>query len=735
VGLLDQPSRFHDNYHAAGRRTSTNAPIQCTLTLFASGTCLLDEVNRFNPMLDPSTSPLGQGHRSHFGIQVGGGTEQARYFLSASTEAEEGYLRMAGEDRRLLLEERGVSKLPTEQIRPNTLSSIRMRGNLGVNVGPRANVDVSATLVQGRFRRPNQTPFQYAAFGSGLGGSGAWLGGQTPASLFAVENSEEQLRFTGGLSGRWQVRPWLATRLNVGLDHSSARGAGLQRVGEGPLGANRTQGRRTVTRSATALLSGDMGATATALNDDRWLVRTSFGVQYNYRGFERVTATATGLPPGSAWVAGAAVTSGTEGLEETVVAGAFIEQTVGVRDKLFLSGAVRLDGASSFGRGMTMATYPKAGLSWLASREPWFPGKDWVETLRLRIAYGVAGLQPRPSDAIAIATPRSVVVDGSVVSGATRSSLGNPDLGPERQSEVELGFDVEAFRARLVISGTYYNQVSRDAIVARPLPASLGVGSRFENLGSVRNEGFELSATATVLERQQASLELLLSASTNDNKLLSLGEGVEAAAGSGIVVGYPLFGRWARPILGYEDRNGNGIIEADEVEIGEDPVFLGTTHPGYQVTSGATVWLAQQHIRLSALFEYRGDRIQYNLAEANRCTLRNCRGVNDPGASLREQAAAVAYAPPHRTIAGYFEDGSFLRWRELSVTLVAPPAVRGRIGASQASVTLAGRNLALWTPYRGLDPEINESPGLEAGGENPASPQTRYLTIRINLGF
>ena len=114
--------------------------------------------------------------------------------------------------------------------------------------------------------------------------------------------------------------------------------------------------------------------------------------------------------------------------------------------------------------------------------------------------------------------------------------------------------------------------------------------------------------------------------------------------------------------------------------------------------------------------------------------MNNCRGRNDPTASLAEQAAAVANILG--TQAGYMEDADFIKVREVALTYDAPAKLASRIGASSLSFTVAGRNLATWTKYKGLDPELNVS------GQNNfttadflTQPPVRYWIGRVNIAF
>jgi hypothetical protein len=114
--------------------------------------------------------------------------------------------------------------------------------------------------------------------------------------------------------------------------------------------------------------------------------------------------------------------------------------------------------------------------------------------------------------------------------------------------------------------------------------------------------------------------------------------------------------------------------------------------------------------------------------------LNNCRGRNDPTASLADQAAAVANILGSQ--AGYVQDAGYVKLREISLTYDVPTAWASKLHATSLSVTVSGRNLHTWTSYRGLDPELNE-----AGQNNFTTadfltqPPVRYWLARANLTF
>ena len=429
--------------------------------------------------------------------------------------------------------------------------------------------------------------------------------------------------------------------------------------------------------------------------------RTTIGAQYNRRGDQFTSTTGTGLLPGSETITGAATITGAERNLESVVAGVYAEQALSWRDRLFLSAALRSDGSSSFGTGFNTALYPKFRrlMVVLSDRD------GLLNSARSRTAYGASGVQPGSTAALTTYSLITVLTEGVSTSGAIPGAIGNADLRPERRAEFESGAEVELLGRRVSLEFTHYNRRSKDALIQYRLPSEVGVPSQWRNIGAVLNKGFEGLATVRLLQRTNLGASVTVTGSTNTNKIDAFGFEQLVIASPGLnAQGYPIFSRFARPILSYADANGNGILEASEINVGADPVYVGPSLPKKQISFSPELTFLRAQLRLSAQFDYRGGFVQYNQSEGNRCALltSDCRAVNDKTAPLDQQARAVAAqtAALGSTAWGFYEDASFTRWRELSLSANLP-ARWTRWTHGTASVSLAGRNLALFTKYSG----------------------------------
>jgi hypothetical protein len=207
------------------------------------------------------------------------------------------------------------------------------------------------------------------------------------------------------------------------------------------------------------------------------------------------------------------------------------------------------------------------------------------------------------------------------------------------------------------------------------------------------------------------------------------GEGNDAIQAAKIAVGYPLFGRWAKPILGYGDANGDGILEADEIRVGDTTVYLGRQDPASTSSFNTDLALFHGRLMVHALVSHLGQYSQLNTASAS--TFLSM--ANGPNATLAQQVGYVA-AVDNLTSIGLAQNVSAWRFQSLSVNYSIPSSIAQRFRARHMSVALQGSNLGLWTNYRGKDPNVNSLPNGNLIADNGQLPQPRTWSLMLTLG-
>jgi TonB-linked SusC/RagA family outer membrane protein len=764
-GYLEDRNTYPFNYTLTGKDAIDGSPrsaASCTLPLVSAGTCKVDSLRVYSPLRDPSATPIGTGDRYQVGGNLSSGTEALRYFVSGEREEETGVLELPDFEVRRLQAEKAPIRDWTK--RPNALTRNTARLNVNSNVGSTLDLALNVgyiNLAQRYTLESNATAgLGSQAFGgqgfkengtvSGTGtplmGYRAW----TPGYTWQEKTAQGVNRFIGSSNATWRPFTWNQTRLTFGTDLTSRVDDDLLFRGEGPpLNANYRLGikgnaRANIRNSTVDLTSG------ANFNPLGWLnSRTTLGAQYVNYQFDLGQCGGQELPPGGQ-TCGLIITSNNPA-EATTLAktlGFFVEQSVAMRDRLFLTAAVRTDQNSAFGTDFQSVWYPKLSASWLVSEEDFFPKIGWLNSLRFRSAYGAAGVQPGPNDALRYLAANSISIKGTDTPVLTNNTLGNSDLKPERTTELEGGFEMKLLNNRLSVDVTGYQKRTKDALIAAIIPPSNGTGATtaLRNLGAVRNRGLEVLTNAQIVDRKAFAFDITLNGSTNSNKLLDLG-GTPPQIGTStrVVEGSPLFGWWAQPITGYEDKNKDGILTynanpaLNEVVVGDSAIFRGYTQPKHILTATPGLEFLNRKLRIQALFDYRGGHLAYNNTERIRCVSRqNCNGLMNPKSSLEEQAMVVATLNhPSKTLDGFFQDGDFLKLREASVRWSLPSRVATLIRARNADMIFSGRNLSTWTKYRGIDPENNYqiTDGSDAGSDFQTIGLASYWTLRFNIGF
>lgn len=786
-GLVQDRNDYPTQYALWGHSAATpTTPRRCTLvtTVAATNPCIADSVTSYNLLADKDFSPIANGYTRTLGGQVSGGTDIVRYFVSGDFQGEQGTLTMPPFSQHYL--DSSKVAIRDEWMHPEYFGRTSLRANLNAAVNPKLDVSVNTGYTRTGQRLPpvdnNTISYLFQAFGnpgfkpspacranptnclsySNVGFLGEDLGGYaqfTPANMFQRLNALNVDRFITTANAQWRPISWLQNDATVGMDAANRENVQMCRFAECPASGTTRQGFVFDSRAIDRNISAKLVSTATWQATPSVNLRSTLGADYTNRQFEFSSAEGDNLPPGAQTAgAGAVQFAGSSFIRADKTLGYYLQEQVALRDRLFVTLAARTDQNSAFGTQFQRVVYPKASVSYVVSDEEWFPRVDYLNSLRLRGAYGASGVQPNSVTALQTFAATTVNVNNSPVAivgtdapGLLADSLGNPDLKPERSTERELGFEARFFD-RFTLDATYYNNVTKDALIQQPIASSAGASSLTvtRNLGSVRNTGMEATVTAALVDRPSVSWNLTVGGSHNTNKVESLGfqsctvnttdclTGTKPnpTIGTGAnrdSVGYPIRGVFSR-LYTYDDANKNGVIEASEVTVDPNFSFLGYAVPRDLVTVQNSFDLFQKRLSLNFLLDYKGGFSLFNSGKNFLCAQKDtCPYETLVGTSLEDQARLVA-SRFKGTSAGFWENGQFWRLREVGATLTLPQSVSNRMSARDGSITFSARNLHVWTSYTGTDPESNYSTGNVQTDLLTTSPPS-YFTVRLNLHY
>lgn len=564
-----------------------------------------------------------------------------------------------------------------------------------------------------------------------------------PEFFNTYDNQTRSDRFVIGSTINYRPFTWLDQRLRVGYDVNSGR-ATVYFPPDNPFanrtsfGLDNTKGLIADGRPLNSELTIDYAGTIRYEVSNNLSSNFSFGMQYYITDFSRTDG--FGIDLGAAGlrsIDAAAVTSSSESFSEQKSLGFYIQEQVGWKDRLFITAALRMDNNSAFGSEISSVFYPKFSASYVITEEEFFR-IPYVNDLRLRLAWGQAGNSPGPFDAIrTYGTTAYTLPDGSSASALQYGAFGNPDLKPERGTELEIGFDASLYRDRVSIEATYYDNRTKDALINIPVAPSTGFsGSQFVNLGEISNKGIELLLNVTSVQSSNLRIDHTVSFLTNNNKLVSFGEARDAIT-FGVYApvhqfqeGKPLGAFWADRVQ--RDANGRPVFDEDGRPVLEpQKVYKGPSVPPRELAFSTGITLFQS-VRIFAILDYKGGHYQFNVKDWRRDRSGVSWETVNPEADPDE--VAVRRFPFQTDI--HVQQADFVKLRDLSLSYILPSSWIQSFGIQRASVTISGHNLAIWTKYGGADPEVNfHGDSTFDRNDSWTLPMTRRVTGAINIDF
>ena len=184
----------------------------------------------------------------------------------------------------------------------------------------------------------------------------------------------------------------------------------------------------------------------------------------------------------------------------------------------------RMDGSSQFGSNKRFAPFWAVGIGWNMHNESFLKEVSWVNMLKLRFSVGTSGSQHFNAYQ-AIQTYRYFLDDKYYAwNGSSLIAMGNPDLKWQQKRDYNIGLDVKLWDNRITIGGDFYIAKTNDLISTLTLPAANGFTTYIENIGSLKNTGYELRLSAYVLRKDQMSWSVSLAGIHNKNKIVEVSQ-------------------------------------------------------------------------------------------------------------------------------------------------------------------------------------------------------------------
>ncbi|WP_339919943.1 SusC/RagA family TonB-linked outer membrane protein [uncultured Flavobacterium sp.] len=448
-----------------------------------------------------------------------------------------------------------------------------------------------------------------------------------------------------------------------------------------------------------------------------------------------------------------------EVFNETKLASYFGRFQYKLMDRYLITGTIRRDGSSNFGKDYRWGTFPAFGLGWVVSKEDFMANVKGINLLKLRGGWGKLGNQNVPLNNQAYSSGLSSYLGGSILyQGTTINSQVDPSLSWEITEEASAGLDFELLDSRLKGSFDVYDKTTTNVILnTKPYITSGISNSSPAHVGEVSNKGYEVALRWDDKITDNLSYWVGGNFSNNTNELKSLKDATLAPINGGGLgngqwtklldntsIGKPLGSFYMYEYAGFDPENGKMLyytaagttVFQDALDANKDKKYTGSILPSstYGVTLGANYRnfdLSVDGYGTSGAKVYNGKKAQRfsgeNIEESvatNFWTLNNTSASNP--APFNQVPVASTY---------YLESGDFFRVNNISLGYKLPLAENSFLNYCRIYVNAI--NPFITQKFSGFSPELNGNgdPYGSQGIELDAYPTLRSLVIGANLKF
>jgi TonB-linked SusC/RagA family outer membrane protein len=395
-------------------------------------------------------------------------------------------------------------------------------------------------------------------------------------------------------------------------------------------------------------------------------------------------------------------------------------------ERLLLTGGIRADRSTNNADPAKLFFYPKASVSYRLPRLP-----SAISEFKLRLAVGESGNQPRYGQKFTELTATNL--GGTVPTSQIAGPAGAPDLRPERQRELEGGFDATMLHERLNLEATFYQKSINDLLQQRTLSPGTGFTQLTFNGGSLRTRGIELAANIVAFEN--ADWNWRTRAAISGSRCTITGLNVPAYGSTAFLNGNT-FGR----IFTEVGKSCTQITGNDTLPTGKTQpnVLLADANPDYNWSWSHDIGYKRFH--LNGMVDGQKGGAIMNLTEL----LYDLTGISPDQITPRSSGELTGNqraATFGRTARTYVQDISYVKLREVALSYDVPGAYLQKLiaGGTSARLSVSGRNLLVFTKYRSTgDPEVNQVSRSAAGGapwDLWPYPPSRTFWLSMDLSF
>lgn len=477
--------------------------------------------------------------------------------------------------------------------------------------------------------------------------------------------------------------------------------------------------------------------------------------EYSRRFYEVTSATAKGI------ISGKEVISGTTGMDAmSGTKQAFNIQSVlsnvnySFDGRYMLQASYRLDGSSKFGKDNQYGSFYTFSGAWNFNREKFMqPLSDILTAGKLRASWGVVGNMPDGYyNHLSLYTASMYNEEPA----SFPNQLGNKDLSWEKNQTLNVGVDLSFFN-RVNLSLDYYNKYTSDLLYYVKFSAITGYGGQWQNIGAVRNKGFELNLDANLLSLKDWQWDFSFNLAHNKNKIEELYGGAPQISGlrrfeEGRDMDDLYMAEWAgvdpetgSPQWYTTDEDGKRVLTNSYSEATGAKTYVGSAAP--KVTGGFNTMLTWKDLSFSASFAYSmGAKLYASGRELldsdgaydtyNQMVLKDgwVRWEKPGDIATHPKAISGGNANAHKTSSRYLEDADYLTLKNITLAYRLPQNFLSKLGLEDVTLSFSADNLFTITPYSQVDPATASYEGNGAGSST-VYPTVRKYVFGLSVGF
>jgi TonB-linked SusC/RagA family outer membrane protein len=445
----------------------------------------------------------------------------------------------------------------------------------------------------------------------------------------------------------------------------------------------------------------------------------------------------------------------------------FARLTYNISDKYLFTLTGRYDGSSKFGKNNKYAFFPSAGAAWRISKENFLADSRVISELKLRASIGSTGNQEIGSyRSFPMLGSGTTILGGTRQPIITRTEFGNANLKWEKVDQYDIGLEMGFFNNRIALAADYFNKTTKDLLLEAPIPWTSRLENVYQNIGSVRNSGFEVALTTRNFIRSNFNWTTEVNFAAIRNEILHLGANnddiypgpwflgetnvLHVGWPIGTFIGYERDGVWgtkeAAEAASYNlkpgdvkwrDVNNDGKIDDDDiVRLGRAyPKFTANMVNDFKIGNFDFSFDIRLVLGVNTVANFKHSTEDRQAIANSLATVKDAWTPDNQDSHIAEVRYYGSFYQTHID-SWWVEDGSFLRGQNIVLGYTFPDKVISKDAISKLRVYVSAQNFFLVSDYTGYDPEVETFGGqLTQNQDFFPYPRPRYVNFGVSLSF